>query len=803
MSSPRVRTCIVWLFASGHLLVPAESFADDAPPPWSRTETRQDCTSYESQRQPFFGDLHVHTAVSADAYIRALRVNPSEAYAFARGGTVLLPDLSGASTRPSNLERPLDFVAITDHAEFFGEARECLTPESLAYNEPLCETLREIPLDPAEMAANNTIFSAPLGINPGHHAFCTIPGVDCSGSAAAVWLDMQAAAEAAYDRTASCSFTSFIGYEYTASPFGAHLHRNVLFRNENVPNQATSYFETLQNGAPQPLWSALESDCLDAGIGCDALTIPHNSNFSGGSRWLDPVDEADAARRQVREPLVEIYQHKASSECHFDQLLGLGADTTDELCSFEQDPRARQGPFPPPPIESYPRRNMVRNVLKDGLGFEKTLGTNPFQFGFIGSTDTHNGTAGATEEVNWQGHRGAADADGPRKLEENIIGGGQVRFSPGGLAVIWAEENSRDALFEALARKETYATSGTRPVLRFFGGNLRGVSCESSTFLEDAYRGGTPMGGEIGAVRGRGSPRFALFAAKDPGTASTSGTDLQRVQIVKGWVDAAGATHERVYDVAGDANNGAGVDPNTCARVGSGAAELCTVWKDPDFNRNERAFYYARLLENPTCRWSTLVCKELGVDPLDPNCEAQAAASGDFENCCLDRENDAFAEPIIQERAWSSPIWYRPEAVSKLNAKIDLRALPGEQKLQMTIGVFQLPPDVNLATEEFELRLRDDDEILTLSLPPGSFLRRGSGRFRFVDTSGAFARGSRISLRVGPNRKATLKVNLRGLDLSAVDLTDHMLKTEIRIGDFVLEQTRRWEARADTLRIRN
>ncbi len=776
--------------------------AEDAPPPWSRTETRADCATFDPLRLPFFGDPHVHTSFSMDSYIRATRVTPTDAYAFAQGGTVLLADESGASTRPASLARPLDFAAVTDHAEYFGEVRECLSPGSPAFSDPLCEALREI-TDPDGMNANNTTFSSRLGFNPGHHGFCTDPGVDCEGAAELVWQETQAAAEAAYDRTEFCSFTSFIGYEHTPAPLGAHLHRNVIFRNENVPSPVVSYFETLQNGAPQALWSSLEDNCLDAGIGCDVLTIPHNSNFSGGIRWPDPSDAADAARRQAREPLVEIYQHKAASECRFDQLLGLGADTTDELCAFEQDPRSRQGPFPPPPLANFPRRNMVRNTLKDGLRFDQSLGVNPFRLGFVGGTDTHNGTPGATEEDNFSGHRGGADATGPRQLSGDPIGGSQVRFSPGGLAVVWAEENSRDALFEAMQRRETYATSGTRPVLRFFGGKLKGVRCHDPAFVADSYKTGAPMGSEIGAVRGRSSPRFAVLAAKDPGAAGSPGTDLQRVQIVKGWVDAQGDTHERVYEVAGDPANGAGVDPTSCEPVGPGSSELCAIWRDPDFDRNEHAFYYARAIENPTCRWSTRVCKSLGVDPLAADCEAQAAIAGDFENCCLDADNDSFAQPVIQERAWSSPIWYRPEAVAKLNARATLRGEPGTHRLRLALGIYRLPSGLDPSQAEFELTLRDDDEILTVALPAGSFIRKGPGQYRFRDASGTFGRGSQINLRIGPRDRGTLRVDLRGLDLQNADRVEHMIEVAMNLGSYTAEQTRLWEVRNESLRVKN
>src|SRR2546426_9219557 len=518
--------------------------------------------------------------------------------------------------------------------------------------------------------------------------------------------DLQAAAEEAYDRTAACAFTSFVGYEYTASPLGRHLHRTIIFRNERVPPSVASYIETGAGGIPQGFWSAIEGACLNAGTGCDAVIIPHNPNLSGGMQWADPADATEALRRQTLEPLVEIHQIKGNSECRFDRMAGAGAGTADELCTFEQLDVAQQGPAGVPvPIDQYPRRTMVRNALKDGLALEDRLGANPFRLGFVGSTDNHDGAAGSVDESGWAGGQGNNDSSPARQIGSN------VRNNPGGLAVAWAEENSRDALFAALKRRETYATSGTRPVVRFFGGDLESVTCGSSSFVRDAYASGTPMGGELGAVRGERSPRFAVWAAKDPGTAASPGTDLQRVQIVKGWVDARGRTHERVFDVAGHAENGAGVDPASCAPRGAGARELCTVWRDPTFRRRERAFYYARVLENPTCRWSTRVCKAAGVDPLSEDCGIDAVLAGPaFANCCLGTGNDPFMDPLVQERAWTSPIWYRPEAIARLGAKVRYGAQPGTDRLALRLALGRVPKDLDPKPNDLELRgSRDDD----------------------------------------------------------------------------------------------
>jgi hypothetical protein len=544
-------------------------------PPWARTETREPCASVAPLRQPFFGDLHVHTRYSADAYIFGTRVGPRDAYAFARGATIPVSDENEAETRTATIDRPLDFTAVTDHAEFFGEVDRCVTPGSPVFDIFMCQILRRAETTSDEETESTINWLFPVGIPnpPLSHLFCDTPGVDCDAAAVSVWQDMQAAAEEAYDRTSACTFTTFIGYEHTPSPAGRHRHRNVIFRNHHVPPIALSHLDTLDGGVPQGLWNAIEAQCTGAGSGCDAVIIPHNPNLSGGEQFVDPVDATDALRRQTFEPLVEIHQVKGNSECRFDRLAGAGVGTADELCTFEQDPQPFQGPFATElPVDQYPRRNMVRQTLEDGLAFEATIGVNPFRYGFIGSTDTHNANAGDVDEGHVVGFQGRDDGSAAKLI------GANMRTNPGGLAVAWAEENSRDAIFSALARRETYATSGTRLVVRFFGGTLDDVTCGDPAFVERAYAAGTSMGGELGAVRGTASPRFAVWAIKDAGTATAPGTDLQRIQIVKGWVDATGATREKVVDVAGDAANGAGFVPATCATSGGCESYLCAVW---------------------------------------------------------------------------------------------------------------------------------------------------------------------------------------------------------------------------------
>ncbi len=596
-----------------------------ATPPWPRTETREPCTRSEPLRTPFFGDLHVHTRFSADAYIYGTRAEPHDAYAFAKGAAIAISDTSEQPTRTARLDRPLDFAAVTDHSEFFGESLLCATPGSAPYDFDICKIFRSAETPQTQFTTIiDWLYPAGIDNPPPSLPFCNEPGVDCDGAAVTVWHTIQAAAEEAYDRTAGCAFTSFVGYEHTPSPLGRHLHRNIIFRNAQVPPFAYSQLETAADGVPQGIWNAIERNCLNAGTGCDAVIIPHNSNLSEGRQWEDPSGPEEALRRQLLEPLAEIHQVKGNSECRFDRLARMGIGTDDELCDFEQLAVAHEGPdnMPPPAIAAYPRRSMIRNTLKDGLGFEQRWGVNPWKLGFVGDTDTHDAAPGNTGEESWTGAHGANDASPARLISD------EIHDNPGGLTAVWAEENSRDAIFEALRRRETYATSGTRPVVRFFAGELDGVRCGRPDLVERAYTTGTPMGGDVGASGGRRGPRFVVWAAKDPGTADRPGTDLQRIQIVKGWVDSAGTTHESVFDVAGDPANGADVDHDTCAPTGSGARELCTGWRDPHFDPQVPAFYYARILENPTCRWSTRTCKAAGVDPFSTDCAAQAAAAG-------------------------------------------------------------------------------------------------------------------------------------------------------------------------------
>ncbi|MEH6593740.1 MAG: DUF3604 domain-containing protein, partial [Halioglobus sp.] len=630
--------------------------------------------------QALFGDLHVHTSYSHDAYVSQQRNDPWDAYRYAKGETIAQPDAEGEQSVNATISKPLDFTAVTDHAEYFGELNLCTRDAStLAYWMPQCMMNRADNFFVRLLAASywSGLSAKGRDSDDDRSFICSLPGVDCKTAAAETWADIQRAAEDHYDRSAACQFTTFVAYEYTDAPEFNNMHRNVIFRNDQVTERELSVYATGSYQFPK-LWQQLRSQCTEGDKGCDVLVIPHNPNLSGGLMFRDPESEQEVTDRLFFEPVVEITQHKGSSECRYDRLAQRGLGTTDEQCTFEQyesdnlqamgvlygELRAEGGK--PVDLDNFASRNMLRNVLKDGLLMAQTSGANPFQMGFIGSTDTHNATPGGADEDSFVGHLGQRDG-GYRGVQDHFAD------NPGGHAVVWAEENSRDAIFSAIRRKETYATSGTRPVVRFFGGyDLDPELCGSDKLVDQGYQHGVPMGGTLSPGSTASAPNFVLSALKDPGTAGREGNDLQRIQIIKGWVDALGASHEQVFDVAGNSDNGAWVDQDSCQATGSGAKNLCAVWQDPDFDPGQQAFYYARVLENPSCRWSTRHCLAAGVNPFASNCQTQAdalttklqeeqGAKGDvYSNCCKKAEEEPFYSPVIQERAWTSPIWYQP-----------------------------------------------------------------------------------------------------------------------------------------------
>lgn len=637
--------------------VDAGAALDAGPALLRGDDTREPCADRDALRRPLFGDLHVHTALSFDAVAFDVRARPADAYRFARGEPIGLPplDATGAPTRTLALSRPLDFAVVTDHAEFFAETTLCNEPGTEAYDSATCLSYREAD---AAGGSYGELTSSLVLDPPRPTRLCRGDPATCAAAADAGWREVVEAAEAAYDRTSTCAFTTFVGYEWTGTTGGDNLHRNVLFRGATVPADPASFVD---EPTPEGLWSWMDRVCNED-PDCAALAIPHNANLAGGAMFVaERADgtayDADDARRRARlEPLVEIYQHKGASEC----VVGLSHPlaSEDEACAFEAVPRgARCAGRPDDPEDCVGAcgagggpgfiggcvapGDYLRGALRRGLLERRRTGVDPFRLGVVASTDTHLAAAGAVDEASYPGHAGAAEDEPAERLA--LTGPRRRGFagSGGGLAGVWAEENSREAIFDALARRETFGTSGPRLVVRFFGG--RGIApdlCASTELVAEAYAAGVPMGGEV--PTGDGAPTFVVSALRDP-----DGAGLAVLQIVKGWVDGD-ATRERVFDVGGALDPSETVDTATCEPV-PGADALCAVWTDPSFDPSQGAFYYARVLQVPTCRHSAHACRELDVD-------CAVVAEGDpLAACCLPA-----SEHVVRERAWTSPIWYTP-----------------------------------------------------------------------------------------------------------------------------------------------
>ena len=599
-------------------------------------------------RFPYFGDLHVHTSWSLDSYVYYNPVGPRDAYRFARGEPVVL---SGG--RVVRLDRPLDFAAVTEHAEYLGELPLCTDETGDRYSLELCRDIRNESRQKTyiDRIFRELIIRDVVSANPQREPdLCGEDNTRCLARAKSTWRELQ---DIAHEFNRPGAFTTFIGYEWTGNPDGNNLHRNVIYGNAQVPALPVSYFEA---NTPEKLWRQLHETCTAP---CEVLAIPHNSNQSNGQQFpaMNPdgslFSAEQAGLRAETEPLVEIIQAKGESECH------TGVGTEDELCLYEKLERhplcgadtadascVRVCAGPDRADACIAPNNYVRNALKLGLELERQLDVNPYRFGFIGSTDTHNGTPGGTDESDYQGHHGFEDGTPARRALTPEI----KAFSPsrmkgsGGLAGVWAEDNIRAAIFAALQRRETFATSGTRISVRFFAGWDFPDAIDMNTDLVAlGYGKGVTMGGDLPAPGADTAPGFIIWAMKDP-----QGVNLQRIQVIKGWLEQ-NESREQVYDVA--CSDGLTPDPDTyrCPDNGAtvklqdcsvsqdkGAAELKTQWRDLDFNREQPAFYYVRVLENPSCRWSTWEALRENTEP--------------FEDVDL----------TIQERAWSSPIWYSP-----------------------------------------------------------------------------------------------------------------------------------------------
>lgn len=542
-----------------------------------------------TRREAFFGDLHMHTALSLDAYLFGVRAMPEDAYRFARGHPLRHP--LGQEYR---LRRPLDFMAVTDHAVYMGALARMRDRSHPISAHPMAERLNHADPDVRR--------DAYLEFTSAGRAGRPIQGLAFDEIARDAWERTIAAAN---DHYAPGRFTTFIGYEWSSAPAGRNLHRNIIFRGDAAPLP----FSRLNSMRPEDLWNWMEST---RAMGYELLAIPHNPNLSDGLMFEtvdsrgEPLTAAYAERRQRNEPVVEIIQIKGTSETH----PRLSPD--DEFADFEL---VEQRVGMAAPVTRF-RGSYARDALKTGLLLQRQLGVNPFRFGMIGSTDSHTGIV-TDREDSYSGEIGEADGTAELRLYKSWFEMDVRRFSAAGLTGVWAERNTRESIFDALARREAWATSGPRIQLRFFGGfALDGLDLSRRDWVAKAYRLGTTMGGTLAGAT-HGSPTFVVWARKDP-----DGARLDRIQIVKGWL-RDGEVHERVFDVE-----------RASYRNTVGAAELTASWKDPDFDPGEPAFYYARVLEIPTPRWSAFDARELGV----PHPEGIPA--------------------VLQERAIGSPIWY-------------------------------------------------------------------------------------------------------------------------------------------------
>ena len=646
---------------------------DGAAPEVAYSQEREACRYQEPLRTALFGDLHVHTAFSFDAYAYGVQTTPADAYRYAKGEVIphLPLDDDGNMSGTAQIDRPLDFVAVTDHAEFLGEVQLCTDANSPSYATDYCNGIRAGGLQVMRTIATALTLVPAVRISP----ICPAGDANCLAATKIPWQRTIEAADAANDTSSNCSFTALVGYEYSGSPDSSNYHRNVIFRNSVVPELPVSKFE-----APLDiyLWRALNEVCTTE-TGCDYLTIPHNSNLSNGKMLTPYADMPDtpeakleyANARLAREPLMEIFQHKGNSECAngFPGILG----APDELCELEQIRRIgnpgrggfvtfENGQLSMSELQDNPtrycdedeigfggiigmgclhRNDFYRTALLTGLSEQNETGLNPVKLGGIASTDTHMSTAGGVDERNWSGHIYTEWSRDGRLLEPSLIPSGKDG-NPGGLTGVYAVENSRDAIFEALKRREVFGTSGPRIRPRFFASwNYDAGLCQAPDLLENAYAGGVPMGADMPpAPSDDSTPVFLVSALKDPGPEATP---LQKLQIVKGWIDADGAPNYKVYDVAGDFETDAGVDLQTGKRLGEGHSSLCAVFEDPEFDPALNAYYYMKAVENPSPRWSLLDCVSYTDNERPDVCDNPRIATA------------------INEQAWTSPIWFTPQ----------------------------------------------------------------------------------------------------------------------------------------------
>lgn len=600
------------------------------------------------QRRAFFGELHLHTSLSLDAWTYGTKLMPADAYKFGRGDTVMVPaaqiareqGINGEKEVPAKRAWPLDFMAVTDHSELVGTLLALDDPDSeFATSEAGKKILADPPL------AQRWYIAERRGGPP------VPPQMKDVGRMRDAW---ERTVKAANDFYAPGKFTTFIAYEWSSLKDGKNLHRNVIFNAERVPLP----FDASQSLRPEDLWTYLESTRRQ---GIDVLAIPHNGNASGGLMfdWNmsdgRPIDEAYALRRAANEPLAEIAQIKGQSET-----LPL-LSPTDEFANFEIFDKL----LGPAGTKSEPPGSYIRDAYGRGVLIQSRVGANPFKYGLIASSDIHNALSASNENASAGGQFGldpdtmlprgefarkalgmqppAANAATPAAAEAQRLS--VIERSSGGLAGVWAEQNTRDSIFAALKRKETFATSGTRLRVRMFAGwDFQRDLLKSNDWVTQAYARGVPMGADLPSKPSSASaPKLIILALKDP-----DGAHLDRIQVIKVWLDGERYL-EKIFDAAvsddrkidATTHRAPALESTVDLRTGAysnsiGSAMLSVLWEDPEFDARKPAVYYARVLEIPTPRWSTLLAIKNQL-PISKDVSA-----------------------TIQERAWSSPVWFTP-----------------------------------------------------------------------------------------------------------------------------------------------
>lgn len=589
--------------------------------------------------RPFFGDTHLHTSFSFDAGAFGARLTPRDAYLFAKGNEV-----TASSGQPAKLSRPLDFLVVADHSDNMGFFPDLLAGKPGIVADPTGKRWNEmIHSGKGNEAAMEIIVAFSHGTLPKDLIY--FPGTAAYRNA---WQETIKAAEEANDPG---RFTAFIGYEWTSNTGGNNLHRNVIFRDNGDKASVVEPFTTMKplgSDNPVDLWKWMGA--YEQKTGGNVLAIAHNGNLSNGlmfptvEAFGKKIDRDYAETRSKWERLYEVTQTKGTGEAH------PYLSPNDEFANFELWDKANLDGSVPKKKEML-EFEYARSAYKNGLKLEQLLGVNPYKFGLVGSSDAHTGLA-AMEEDNFFG-KTTPQEPSPERLTKTFIKDEKTgvtvmdwEVGASGYAAVWATENTRTAIWDAMERRETYATTGTRMMVRFFGGwNFEAVDANNRMPAAVGYAKGVPMGGDLTNAPVGAAPTFLVAALKDP-----IGANLDRIQIVKGWMDARGQLQEKVYDVVwGDAEKRkAGTDGKVPA-VGStvdvenatwtntiGDPELITVWKDPDFDPKQRAFYYVRVMEIPTPRWTAYDAKRFGIKPLPDT------------------------RMTIQERAYTSPIWYTP-----------------------------------------------------------------------------------------------------------------------------------------------